>query len=280
MTSSALISTESLKALLGQKNVKILDGSYGLPDDGLRIGDALDFDIDAVADPAAPLAHTLPSPDIFAAAVGAMGISNDDMVVVYDRAGMHMSAARVWWMFRVFGHDNVRILDGGRPAWVASGGALLPRRADVPAAAVFKADYRPRLFRNKNEILSNIDTQDFAVFDARDPSRYAGTAPEPRPGMSGGHIPGSANVPFAAMIDPASGRLKSPAAIRATLAQLGVEDITDTKPVAISCGSGVTACVVALALHEIGKPDAAVYGGSWAEWGQDPALPKSKGERA
>lgn len=274
---TALISASELLDILDKPDVKILDGSYGLPEIPVKIGNAIDFDIDDVADPNAPLAHTLPSPEFFAAKVGDMGISNDDTVIVYDRAGMHMAAARVWWMFRVFGHDKVRILDGGLPAWVEHDFPLTPKE-DTPQKQIparFDATFRPQLFKKKEDILNNISSQEFSVLDARDGARYTGTAPEPRPGMTGGHIPGSLSLPFMTLVDHDSGLMRKQDELMEIIHRSGFDA---DKPVAISCGSGVTACMVALALYQTGHPDAAIYGGSWTEWGGDSALPKNKGE--
>ena len=269
---SALISAAELKKLLDAPDVKVLDASYGLPQMGERIGNAVDFHIDDIADPDAPQPHTLPSPDLFAERVSELGINDTDRVVVYDRAGMAMAASRAWWMFRTFGHDKVQILDGGLPAWVKAGYPLLPASAEAPKPGAFKATFRPGLFKRRQDILDNLGKKSFTLIDARDARRYSGEAPEPRPGMSGGHIPGSVNVPYAGLIDPSTGLFRKAPDLKTALSRVDA-----SKPVAVSCGSGVTACVVALALYETGNQNAAIYGGSWAEWGGDPALPKTKG---
>jgi thiosulfate/3-mercaptopyruvate sulfurtransferase len=268
----ALISAEELKKILDTPGVKLLDASYGLPQAEGRIGNAVDFDIDDIADPEAPRPHTLPSPEVFSERVGALGIGNGDHVIVYDRAGLAMAASRAWWMFRVFGHDKVQILDGGLPAWVKAGYELQPGPGVASAKAVFKPKFRPELFKRRQDILDNLAKKSFTVVDARDARRYSGEAPEPRPGIAPGHIPGSVNVPYASLIDPATGLFRKANELKSALHRLDA-----SKPVAISCGSGVTACVVALALYETGNENAAIYGGSWAEWGGDPALPKTKG---
>jgi thiosulfate/3-mercaptopyruvate sulfurtransferase len=272
---SPLISAAELHGIMNKADIKILDASYGLPDMPVRIGRAVAFDIDAVADPAAALPHTLPDADTFAAHVSRMGISNSDTVIVYDRGGMHMAAARAWWMFRAFGHDNVRVLDGGLPSWVEGQFPLTPvDENDEIIPATFTAQFRPALFKTLDDMRTNLDSGAFSVIDARDPRRYSGDAPEPRPGMDGGHIPGSTNLFFAHLIDPDTGLFRK----NTELAQIiGLSGADTSKPIAVSCGSGVTACVVALGLHLTGRPDAAIYGGSWSEWGADPALPKTKG---
>lgn len=271
---TALISAIELNGLMGDPALRVLDASYHLPDNGLRIAGAVDFDIDDVADPHAPLAHTLPNAELFAEKVGRLGVSNDNKVVVYDRGGMHMSAARAWWMFRVFGHDNVWLLNGGLPAWNAAGFDMEPQHGPLPPA-IYKAVYKAELVKSGQQILDNTATAQFTVIDARDALRYSGDVPEPRPGMEAGHIPGSYNLPFVQLIDRSNGLLKSPEEITELFKQAGIN--TKEKPIAVSCGSGVTACVVALALHELGIDNAAIYDGSWSEWGANKLTPKKKG---
>ncbi|TAL31708.1 MAG: sulfurtransferase [Alphaproteobacteria bacterium] len=268
----ALISAEHLRKILDEPGVKLLDASYGLPTMGERIGNAVDFDIDEIADPDATQPHTLPSPEVFAELVGELGIGNNDRVIVYDRAGMAMAAARAWWMFRVFGHDKVQILDGGLPFWLKKNYPLQPVSGEPPARRVFRAKFRPELFRRRKDILDNLNKKSFTVVDARDAKRYSGEAPEPRPGIEPGHIPGSLNVPYASLIEPSTGLLRKKDELKNAL-----RHVSTSKPIVVSCGSGVTACVVALALYQTGNQNAAIYGGSWMEWGGDPSLPKTKG---
>ncbi|MDP2204890.1 MAG: sulfurtransferase [Alphaproteobacteria bacterium] len=276
MTQSALISASDLQKIMTATTTKIIDASYSLPPLPVRIAEARDFDIDDIADPAAPLSHTVPSADVFAQKVSALGISNGDTVIIYDRAGMHMAAARAWWMFRLFGHDNVRILNGGLPAWVGAGLPVTPKPDSLPPAVAgnFTAAFNPALLKLQGDILENITAKTFTLLDARDARRYSGDMAEPRPGMQSGHVPGSYSMPFPEFVNDDSGLLRSPAEIKAILAE---KNIDLTRPAACTCGSGVTACVVALALHEIGHTDAAVYDGSWSEWGADENLPKKQG---
>lgn len=270
----ALISTAELKEIFEKPGVRLLDASYGLPPSGMRIGKAQDFDIDEVADPNAQFAHTLPTPTAFAEAAEKLGISNGDHVIVYDRSGVAMAAARVWWMFRTFGHDKVQVLDGGLPAWANAGYPVTEKADEILPRGTFKPAFKSELFKKREDIVQNLTDKKFTVLDARDPRRYAGEMPEPRPGMESGHIPGSLSLPYASLIDNQTGLFKTGDALRSALASVDA-----SKPVAISCGSGVTACVVAIGLHNLGHTDAAVYGGSWAEWGGDATLPKTKGSQ-
>lgn len=261
---SALISAADLKALVGQPHVKILDASFNQPASPLGIPGALDFDIDRIADPHAPFAHTAPTPQLFAEKVGALGISNNDTVIVYDRAGLALAAARAWWMFRLFGHDNVKILDGGLPAWIAAGGATAEKAAAVTPTS-FTPHHRPELFKRIEQVADNLLRKQFIVLDARDSKRF-----------NDGHIPQSTNVPYISLVTD-KGALKS----RAELEKIFHEKSVDLgKKIACSCGSGVTACVIALALHEVGHPAAAVYDGSWTEWGASSITPKMQGTGA
>lgn len=272
----ALISAKDLQAILADPATKILDASYGLPYLPVRIGAAVDFDIDDIADADAALPHTVPAAEVFAQKVSALGISNADTVVIYDRAGMHMAAARAWWMFRLFGHEKVHVLNGGLPAWVGAGLAVTPRpeMPEPAAAGKYTAQLQPHLLKLQDDILENIETGSFVLLDARDERRYSGDMAEPRAGMQSGHVPGSLSTPFAQLIDPHTGLMRT----REEIAQIFAKKNVDlSRPLACTCGSGVTACVVALALHDIGHTDAAIYDGSWSEWGAAPELPKKQG---
>lgn len=262
---SALIDPRLLKTRMDDPVLRLVDASYpSIPEfhAQARIGNAVMFDIDAVCDPDSPLPHMLPSPEIFGQAAGNMGIGNDDEVVIYDQGGMAMAAARVWWMFRCFGHKNVRVLNGGMPLWHALGYPI-NKTAPIPSAAkTYIARFNPSLVASRQSVLDSLHRDDTVILDARAEDRFTGSANDKRPGLKTGHIPGSYNLPFSGLIDSGSGILMPDDPRIAALIK--------AKPARIitSCGSGVTACVLALALYETGYENAAVYDGSWSEWGQ------------
>jgi thiosulfate/3-mercaptopyruvate sulfurtransferase len=261
---SALIDPATLAAIIDQPDLHIIDATYPANPpffQSIRIGNAISFDIDAICDQTTSLPHMLPSADEFAAAVGAMGIGNDDEVIIYDQAGIAFAAARVWWMFRTFGHKKIRVLDGGLPAWHRAGYRINTLPPQTPEPVSYTARLNPSLVRSAQQVKDAIDNEGIIILDARPPERFAGLAAEPRPDMRAGHIPGSINVPSASIIDPQTGMLNRDAA--------QIKSIAGEHPSGIitSCGSGVTACVLALALHEAGFKEAAVYDGSWSEWG-------------
>ncbi|MEQ8818062.1 MAG: 3-mercaptopyruvate sulfurtransferase [Thalassobaculum sp.] len=279
-----LVSTAWLAENLNDPAVKVLDGTYHLPTakrDGnaefleRHIPGAVRFDIDDVCDPDDPLPHMIPSAQRFAEKVGALGIGNDDIVVVYDVYGLQ-SAARTWWMFRLFGHDRVAVLDGGLPAWTAGGGTLESGPAKL-GPAKFSAGFRPELVRRREDVLANIDSKASQVADARSAGRFTGSEPEPRAGMRSGHIPGSRSLPISDLLDPATKTVLPNDGLRAAFDKAGLDP---TKPIISSCGSGVTACVIALAAHRLGHPGVAVYDGSWSEWGGRQDTPIDTGPAA
>jgi thiosulfate/3-mercaptopyruvate sulfurtransferase len=196
-----------------------------------------------------------------------LGIGGDDRVVVYDVRGV-VSAARVWWTFRAFGHDAVAVLDGGLKKWRAEGRAVVGGPA-TPPRRIFRARLRPELVRDLSAMRANLDSRASQVLDARSAGRFAGTEPEPRAGLRGGHIPGSLNLPYETLYR-ADGTLLPPDELRGAAVAAGVEL---DRPIVTTCGSGVTASVLALALYLAGRPDVAVYDGSWSEWGARPDVP-------
>ena len=273
---SALVSTEWLAKHLGEPDLRVVDGTWHMPQLGrdaraeyvqAHIPGAVFFDIDRIADRTNALPHMLPTAEAFAAAVGALGIGSGDRVIVYDVRGV-VSAARVWWTFRAFGHDRVAVLDGGLRAWKADGRAI-EAGEPAPPRREFRATLRPELVRDLDAVRRNLSTRAEQVLDARSRGRFEGTEPEPRAGLRGGHIPGSLNLPYETLYRP-DGTLLPPDALRSALVTAGVD--LDT-PVTTTCGSGVTASVLALALHLVGHPRVAVYDGSWTEWAGRPDTP-------
>jgi thiosulfate/3-mercaptopyruvate sulfurtransferase len=271
MSFPALVSSDWLAGHLDDASVRVLDGSYHLPTVkrdaaaeflAAHIPGAAFFDIEAISDHTNDLPHMLPTPEAFSAAAGALGIDAETHVVVYDAYGL-MSAARVWWMLRVFGHDRVSVLDGGFPKWRKDGHPVEAGPARN-AARRFAATFRPELVRAKNDLVANLDAPGFQVADARSNARFLAQAPEPRAGLRGGHIPGSASLPYTALLDPATQTLLPPETIAKRFAEAGLDP---SRPIVASCGSGVTACVLALGLYTLGHANTPVYDGSWSEWG-------------
>lgn len=280
-TDDPLVSTEWLATRLSDPNVKIIDATFKMPgvlplpkDDFLaaHIPGAVFFDVDAVSDHSSPLPHMFPSAEQFGRNVGALGIGNADTVVVYD-AGGWVAAPRAWWMFLSFGHGNVRVLDGGLKKWRAEGRQVESGEV-APEPATFRANYDPKRVRSLEQMVANIGTKTEQVIDARAADRFEGRVPEPRPGIRSGHIPGSRNVPYNNLFDAAAGTMKPLEELRAAFAGAGVDM---ARPIVTSCGSGVSALVLTLALYRLGVRGSALYDGSWAEWGLPDGPPIATG---
>ena len=266
-----LVSTTWLADNLTKPNLVVFDTTKYLPNepkDGLtefckaHIPGARFFDIDAIADADTPLPHMVPAPGRFAKLVGALGVGNDSLVIFYDQKGL-ASAARGWWMMGLYGHDNAAVLDGGLPKWIAGGGKTEAGDSPPAAAKTFLPAYRPARLRGVGDLLSNVKTGAELVLDARAAPRFRGEVPELRPGIRSGHIHGSRNLPYTDLLAPDQ-TLLPPDALRARLAAAGIDG---KKPVVTSCGSGVTATILTLAMTLAGLPEGAVYDGSWTEWG-------------
>eukprot|EP00897_Mesotaenium_endlicherianum_P006268 jgi/Mesen1/566/ME000107S10805 len=317
-----VVSPDWLKENLN--DVKVLDASWYMPAEkrdtfseyqAARIPGAIFFDLNRLSDPTSDLPHMLPTEQAFAAAASALGLASGDSLVVYDSKGL-FSAARVWWTFRVFGHDKVWVLEGGLPAWqgrgypletrpseegqqktlaavesVAAAYRTPPAQGEGPATGgSFQAKLQPHLIKALPQVLENVEAEGFQLIDARPKprlvnpplrqggtdlltlhgqGRFDGVQSEPRAGVRGGHVPGSQSIPFPQVLKP-DGSLKPEDELRQVFASAGVKE---GRPIVASCGTGVTACILALALHKIGKPDVAVYDGSWTEWGLSSETP-------
>jgi len=275
-----LVSPDWLQARLERPRIKVVDGSWYLPAQNrdaraeflaAHIPGAVFFDIDAVADRTTTLPHMLPEPAAFAEAAGALGLADTDTIVVYDGLGL-FSAPRVWWTLRHFGAADVRILDGGFPAWTAAGMPIESGETQ-PEPAVFQVRPADGDLRDMAALRELLGSRAAAVVDARPAARFRGEAPEPRPGLPSGHMPGTLNVPIDRLVD-ASGRLVPPEAVRRAFEAAGLDL---KRPVVTTCGSGVTAAVLLFALATLGKHDVSLYDGSWAEWASQPDNPMAKG---
>ncbi|CAI5981634.1 unnamed protein product [Closterium sp. NIES-65] len=291
----------------GPGRLVVLDASWYMPAEKRqpfeefqhgRIPGAIFFDIDAIADPTTDLPHMLPTEAAFSAAASALGLSSSDSIVVYDGKGL-FSAARAWWMFRAFGQPHVAVLDGGLPAWRAAGYPVEAEPSDKAAGRhkaaataikdsystkaasnrllTFNAKLQPNLILSVDQVKANIENKVYQVSDARSAGRFKGIDPEPRAGVRGGSIPGSFNVPFPEVLTP-QGQLKPASDLTQAFKSAGVSVEDPKQPLAASCGTGVTACVLALALARLGRWDVPVYDGSWTEWGSLQDTPVVKAE--
>ncbi|MCG8695183.1 MAG: 3-mercaptopyruvate sulfurtransferase [Minwuiales bacterium] len=276
----ALVSTDWLAQHLDAPDVRVVDASWYLPAENrnpleeyteAHIPGAVFFDIDEIADTDDPLPHMVPSPEKFASRVRRLGLGDGNRIVVYDGAGC-VSAARAWWMFRLFGAQDVALLDGGLPKWKAEGRPLdgLPT---MPRERHFTARMNATMLRDVDQMKANVGTGREQVVDARSAGRFRGTDPEPRQGLRGGRIPGSYNVPYPELLDPETKTFKPAEEIHAAFEAAGIDM---KRPVVTTCGSGVTACILALGLHLIGHRQVAVYDGSWTEWGGRDDTPVDK----
>jgi thiosulfate/3-mercaptopyruvate sulfurtransferase len=280
-TNDPLVSTGWLAAHLRDADVKIVDASFKMPgvtplqrDDYLNahIPGAVFFDVDAVSDHSNPLPHMFPNAEQFGRDVGALGIGNDDTVVVYDSGGW-VAGPRAWWMFLSYGHDKVRVLDGGLKKWRAEARPL-ENGAVTPRPVTYQAVLDTKRVRTMREMVANVASRAEQVIDARASDRFEGRVAEPRPGLRSGHIPGSRNLPYNNLFDAVTGAMKPLAELRAAFAQAGVN--LDA-PIVTSCGSGVSAAVLTLALYRLGVRGSALYDGSWSEWGQPDGPPVAAG---
>jgi thiosulfate/3-mercaptopyruvate sulfurtransferase len=278
----ALVSTEWLDARLGGPGLRVVDGSWYLPASGRdpaaeyvagHIPGAVFFDLDATSDAASPLPHMLPDADSFARRMSGLGLSDTDDLVVYDGSGTNLSAARVWWTFRVSGHDRAAVLDGGMVKWRREG---RPLEAGTAAAAPgrFTARLDRLSVRDLAAVRANLETGAEQVVDMRSAGRFAGTSPEPRAGLRGGHVPGSVNLPFDELVS-GDGTLLPRDVLRRRLALAGIDP---ARPIIATCGSGTSACALVHALHVLGNDRVALYDGAWTEWGGRDDTPVATGD--
>ncbi len=267
----SLVSTAWLAEHLGSPGLVVFDTTKYLPNEprdavgefrAAHIPGARFFDVDAIADLDTDLPHMVPTPGRFARLIGALGVGNDSFVVFYDQKGQS-SAARGWWMMGLFGHDGAAVLDGGLPKWVAEQRPVESGEPAGAAAASFRPDFRAARLRGIGDVLANLESGRELVLDARAAGRFTGQVPEPRAGMRSGHIPGSVNLPYTELLAPDQ-TLLAPPTLRSRLQRAGVDG---RRPIVTSCGSGITACILTLAMVHAGLPNGAVYDGSWSEWG-------------
>ncbi len=280
-TTDAVVSTDWLADHLSAPDVRVVDATLSLPNEDWtawtrfeaeHIPGAVFFDIDDIADSDSTLPHMLPAPEKFSSRVRRLGLGDGTRIVVYDQQGLR-SAARVWWSFRLFGHDDVAVLDGGLPKWLAEGRPLA-QGPIYPGERHFSARMNTLMVRDKEQMLANLRNGREQVLDARSRGRFQGTEPEIWPGRRGGHIPGSRSLPFTELLRSDNQTLRSPDELRRCFEAAGIDM---KRPVVTTCGSGITAAVLALGLHVAGHKEVAIYDGSWAEWGLPGDTPVENG---
>ena len=280
LTPGPLVTAAWLAERLGQPDLRVVDATWFMPGDPRRgidehrkghIPGAVFFDIDAIADQATALPHMLPSPEAFAVSAASLGLSRDAAIIVYDAQGI-FSAPRVWWTLHAMGFTDVAVLDGGLKAWIAEGHPVATGDGAAATSSVAPA-HDAALVHDLEQVSAALASDAAQVLDARPEARFRGEAPEPRPGLRSGHMPGALNLPFGGLIG-ADGRMKPVAELAAAFARAGVDL---ERPVIATCGSGVSAAILALALAVLGQDRAAVYDGSWAEWGGRDDVPVATG---
>lgn len=273
-----LISADDLQERLHDPTLVVLDASWYLSGAGRdaraeflagRIPGAQFYDLDANSNPSTTLPHMLPTATAFELAARALGVGGTSDVVVYDGSGVNLSAARVWWMFRAFGHRRVRVLDGGFGGWTSAGRPVESGMPPRPRRGTFRAAVPPAPVYSLTEMRTIVETGIEQVVDARPAGRFLGREAEPRPGLRSGHMPGALSLPYTELVD-AEGRLLSATRLRERMLSAGIDP---HRPVVATCGSGTSACAILLALEVLGEPGGALYDGSWAEWGSRDDVP-------
>jgi len=276
-----LVSTEWLAAHLKDPDLRVLDGTWFMPDEGrharaeyeaAHVPGARFFDIDDISDTRSELPHMAPPVEKFMSRLRGLGVGDGHQVVVYDAHGL-FSAARVWWLFRLMGQDDIAVLDGGLPKWVAEGRPTEDMEPVIRDRHM-TARRQNHLVKDVTQVAAASKLRDHEIIDARSPGRFRGAEPEPRPGLRGGHVPGARNMHYRDLLN-ADGTMKPPQELRRVLEAAGVDL---SRPAITTCGSGVTAAIINLALERIGKTDHALYDGSWVEWGAFPTVPVATGD--